>query len=303
MPTERSCATMSVQAGGEGSGPLSVRAEPQVRRARSLDCGRSLGASTMGDLGQALAEAGVTGVDRPLAAGLRILDHQQADVGQSKLARVDHLYRDDLASSSQPRKRRAPGVDRSDEVRHHDREAASSQDLSHTVDGATEVDLSPERRPRNAADEAHQMPSATADGHDPRATDRRHDRTDSIAAEDGETGDGGRDVGGQIGLPPAGGPEVEASRAVDEDRDVEVTLLHRVADMRFPGPGKNRPVHAAHVVARLVRSGVPRLDAVAEHERGMTTVPASEDLAADGELDAAEPCRQIEAGARAGRWT
>ena len=59
-------------------------------------------------------------------------------------------------------------------------------------------------------------------------------------------------------------------------------------------PGKDRPIHAADVVARLIRSRLPGLDAVAEHQRGMTTIAAAEDLAADRELDAAEPCRQVE---------
>ena len=33
----------------------------------------------------------------------------------------------------------------SDEVRDHDRESTPSQDVSETVDGATEIDLPPER--------------------------------------------------------------------------------------------------------------------------------------------------------------
>ena len=145
VPTQRSGATVSVQAGRERTGPLRVGPESQVRGAGSPDRGRPRGASTIGDLGQADAEALVARVDRPLAAGLGILDHQQADIGQSELARVDDLDRDDLASTSEPRKRRAPGVDGSDEVRDHDRESTSSQDVSEAVDGATEIDLSPER--------------------------------------------------------------------------------------------------------------------------------------------------------------
>ena len=50
-----------------------------------------------------------------------------------------------LASTSQPPKRRAPGLDGSNEVRDHDGESTSSQDVSETVDGGTEIDLSPER--------------------------------------------------------------------------------------------------------------------------------------------------------------
>ena len=111
VPTQRSGATVSVEAGRERTGPLRVRPESQVRGPCSPDRGRPRGASTIGDLGQADAEALVARVDRPLAAGLGILDHQQADVGQSELARIEDLDGDDLAPASEPRKRRAPGLD------------------------------------------------------------------------------------------------------------------------------------------------------------------------------------------------
>ena len=142
------------------------------------------------------------------------------------------------------------------------------------------------------------MPATTADRHDPWPIGGRHDRADPVAAEDGELRHGRCDVDGQIGLPPADGPEVEAAGPVDQDGDVEVALLDRVADVRFAGPGKDRPVHPADVVARLVRSCFSGLDTVAEHQRGMTAVSAAEDLVAHRELDAAEPCRQVETGTR-----
>jgi hypothetical protein len=70
----------------------------------------------IGGLGQPEAEALVAGVYRPLAPGLGILDHEQADVGQSELARIDDLDGDGLAPASKPRKCRAPGLGRRDEV-------------------------------------------------------------------------------------------------------------------------------------------------------------------------------------------
>ncbi len=145
MPTEGSGATALVEACRERTGPLGVRPESQVRGARLPDRGRPLGAPAIGDLGQPDAEALIARVDRPLTAGLGILDLQQADVGQSELARVEDLDGDDLAPTSEPRKRRAPGVDGRDEVRDHDREPTSSQDVAETVDGATEIDLPAER--------------------------------------------------------------------------------------------------------------------------------------------------------------
>ena len=145
LPAQRPGTTVLEEAGRERTGPLQVRPEPQVRGSRFPDGGRPRAATTIGDLGQADAEALVAGVDRPLTTGLGILDHQQADIGQSELARVDDLDRDDLASPPEPCERRAPGVGWSEEVRDHDRESSSSLDMSEAVDGATEIDLSPER--------------------------------------------------------------------------------------------------------------------------------------------------------------
>ena len=144
------------------------------------------------------------------------------------------------------------------------------------------------------------MPSTTADRHDPRPANGRGDRADPVAAEDSEAGHGRCDVEGQIGLPPADGSEVEAAGTVDQDGHVEVALLDRIADVRFTRPREDRPIHAADVIARLVRSRVSGLDSVAEHQREMTTVPAAEDLPAHRELDAAEAGRQVETGALCG---
>ena len=144
------------------------------------------------------------------------------------------------------------------------------------------------------------MTSTTADRHDAWPIGARDHRADPVAAEDGELRHGRGDVDGQVRLPPADRPEVEAARPVEQDGDVEVALHDRVPDVRLAGPGKDRPVHPADVVARLVRSRFSELDTVAEHQRGMTTVPTAEDPVADRELDAAEPCRQVEAGTRRG---
>ena len=145
VSTQREGAAVSVEARGERTGPLRVRSEPQVRCARSANSRRPRGTATIGDLRQAKAEALVARVDRPLASSLWILNHEQTDVGQSELARVNDLDSDDLASTPEPGQGRPPGVDGGDEVRDHDRKATPPQDVSEAVDGATEIDLSSER--------------------------------------------------------------------------------------------------------------------------------------------------------------
>ena len=142
------------------------------------------------------------------------------------------------------------------------------------------------------------MPATSADRHDTWPACRRYDRPDPVATEDGQPRHGRSDVDGEIGLPPADGPEVEAAGPVDQDGDVEVALLDRIPNVRFARPGKNGPVHPADVVARLVRSRFPRLDAMADHDRGVTAVSTADHLAAHRELDTAEPCRQVDTGTR-----
>ena len=101
------------------------------------------------------------------------------------------------------------------------------------------------------------MSTPAADRDDARPVGCRDDRPDPVAAKDSETGHGRRDPDGEISLAPAHGPEVEAAGSVDQDGDVEVALLDRVTDVRFAGPGKDRPVHSADVVARLVGLASP----------------------------------------------
>src|SRR5688572_14165195 len=142
VPTRRTRATASVKAGCQRTGPLLVRPKSQVGGACSPDRGRPCSSSTIDNLGQADPEALVARIDRALAAGFGILDHKQADIRQSELARIEDLDRDDLASAPKPGKRRTPGLGRRDEVRDHDGESTASQHASEAVDGSTEIDLS-----------------------------------------------------------------------------------------------------------------------------------------------------------------
>ena len=67
-----------------------------------------LGLALRGGRGEALAEAAVVRVDEDLLAGLRILDHQQAEVGQLRLQRIVQAHRDHLVALRELRERAAP---------------------------------------------------------------------------------------------------------------------------------------------------------------------------------------------------
>jgi len=266
MPAEGARATTLVQACRERTGPLRVRSEAQVRRTGSPDRRRPRGAPPIRGVGQAGAEPLIAGVDRSLMTGLRILDLKEADIRQPELPRVEDLDGDDLAPTSEPRQSGAPGLNGTEEVGDDDREPTASQHMAETVDGAAEIDDSAQRRTGDAAHQAHQVPPATADRHDPWAIGSRHDGTDAVAAEDGELGHGRRDADGQIGLPPADRAEIEAAGPIDQDSDIEVTFHDRVPDVWLPGPGEDRPVHPADVIPRLVWSRFARLDTVPQHQ-------------------------------------
>ena len=58
--------------------------------------------------GEALAEAAVVGVDEQLLAGLGVLHHQQAEVGQFDLQRVVQPHRDHLVALRELAERAPP---------------------------------------------------------------------------------------------------------------------------------------------------------------------------------------------------
>jgi hypothetical protein len=105
MPTQRPGATASVEAGSEWTGPLLIRPKSQVGGSCVPDRVRSRSLPTIRTLRQASAEALVARIDRPLAAGLGILDHKQTDIRQSELAWIEDLDGDDLALARKPGER------------------------------------------------------------------------------------------------------------------------------------------------------------------------------------------------------
>ena len=74
-----------------------------------------LGLAVLAGLAQPVPELGVARVDRELLAGLGVLDHDHAGVGQLVLARIEQPDRDDLVALGQLQQRTLPSG-RGDEV-------------------------------------------------------------------------------------------------------------------------------------------------------------------------------------------
>ena len=89
---------------------VEVDAGPPGRRSQ-------LGLALLGHLVEAPAELGVAGVDRQQLAGLGVLDHDHAGVGQLELALVDEVDGHQLVALAEQRQRPLPAR-LADEVRH-----------------------------------------------------------------------------------------------------------------------------------------------------------------------------------------
>ena len=199
-------------------------------------------------------------------------------------------------TTAESTERSRPHFGRAEEVRDDDGEAAASHRRRETVDGRAELHLAAERRPRDGTGQTDEMTPAAADRDDLQAVPSGDHRPDAVATRDCETGDGHRDGNRQVALPPVRRAEVEASRPVDEDGDIEIPLGDGIADVGLAGPGEERPIHPSDVVAGLVRPRVARLDAVAEDERRVAPVTSTDDPPADAQLDPTQPLRQADAG-------
>ena len=74
--------------------------------------GAQLGLAVLAGLAKPVPELGVARVDRELLAGLRVLDHDHAGVGELVLARVEEADRDDLVALGQLQQRTLPARSR-----------------------------------------------------------------------------------------------------------------------------------------------------------------------------------------------
>ena len=100
-----------IRAGGEAAAALAHVGEApdrvdQIVVGRKLErvdagvaeSGAQLGFAALRRGGEALAEAAVVGIDEDLLAGLGVLHHEHAEIGEARFQRVVQPYRDDLVA-------------------------------------------------------------------------------------------------------------------------------------------------------------------------------------------------------------
>ena len=122
---------------------------------------------------------------------------------------------------------------------------------------------------------------------------RRHRRSSTAATRlpglRGEEPERGRGREREVALLAARGAEVEARGAVDDEPGLELAVGDRVAHVGRVRPGRQAPVDAAHVVARLVQPGVARFAARTTHVALVVAVEQAVELAVDEEIELPEP--------------
>ena len=246
-----------------------VGAQPQVRRAR-----RGAAASATRSRCAAAAAANSrhsSGVvtHLALAPGLRVGEHDRADVGQLQLARVEHLDGEQLVARRQ-RAQRALPVGLAEEVGDDHGQAAPPRRAAQLLDRGGEVAAGAAR-----ARAAPARPGAAARARAP-----------------GRRGRGGAPVRSPVAttapirLPPppvrwataasaaiarsrfshAAVPKSRLGDRSTSDPRLQLPVGDGLPHVRHGGAGGDRPVHPPHVVAGLVGPRLARLGARAGHQ-------------------------------------
>ena len=206
----------------------------------------------------AVAEAGaeprIGGVDEQLLAGLGVLDHDQADLGERVVRGVDHPQRDDVVAVREPDERALP-LARADEVRDHHDQAAPRQRRDRVehrgevgggrgpgVGGAVELPSDPQRVAASGAgrDDAGRA-GVVEDGADPVA----------VSAE--QPGQDEGELGEHVLLAAARAADHHGRRSVEDQPGGQLAVLVELAYLRFVEPGGDVPVDVPGVVAFVVR--------------------------------------------------
>jgi hypothetical protein len=226
-----------------------------------------------------------------LAARLRVGQHHGADLRQVHVPRVEHLDRDQLVPGGQATQRPLP-VDVAEEVGDHHGEAAAAGRSAQLFQRVPQVAPDTLRRAGGLGDLADQAtgvrePTAGRDAGDLLAGG--DDRADTVAAATGEVHDRGDRGHHEVTLLARGGAEVQARGQVDHDPGLELAVGDGLADVRHGRARGDGPVHAAHVVTRLVGAGLPRFGTGAGHQAEVVALQEPVEPAAHVQLEQPHP--------------
>ncbi len=275
----------------EGRGQVRRRVDAVQRHSRPAHPGGEAGVPFLDRRPEPGAQQRVTGVDDELLPGLRVLDDDEAGLGQLIVGRVNDAQRHDLMARPEAQQRSLP-VPGSDEVGDDDDQRPAPGQLGDRVEHGREIGGAPARavfpppRPAAPAAAAGAVPPAAVAVNWPSARDRavklrgdaqhvtaaaaRRDgthrpvvvqqRADLVAAPAEHPGEHYRELAEHVVLAPARYANRHGGRAVEHQPDGELAVLVEDPELRLVQPGGDVPVDVPRVVALLVGAQAGEVD-------------------------------------------
>jgi len=263
--------------------------------------GAELGFAAFRPFPKALAKTLVLGVDEKLLAGLRILQYNEAQVGQLEFHRIEEPRRDDLVPSGQQAERLAPAW-RADEVRDDEYRRATLDRLLGFLEQPGQIGLLAVRLLIDALHPVEQVqhlaPSA-ARGDDLELAIAIDHRAHAIAVAGQQAREHGDQFDRQLALFHVARPEVHRPAQIEQKPGGDLAILLEFPDIRSLHPRSDVPVDVAHVVPGLVLAQAGEVHAVAPEQAPVVAleeaVQAADDLPVEALEDALRRWR--------GRWS
>ncbi len=141
------------------------------------------------------------------------------------------------------------------------------------------------RVPRDLLEEPPDVVAPSGGREDPRPPVPGEDHPHAAAAAGGEEPDGRDRRLDQTPLHAVAALHVEARREVDDEPGLELTVRDGLPDVGHGGPGGDRPVHRADVVARFVGARFPRFGARPREQPSVVAVEDTVEAARDEQLE------------------
>ena len=235
-----------------------------------------------------LRKAAVVGVDEDLLPGLRILHHEQAEVGQLHLQRIVQPHRDHLVALRELAERLRP-AGTADEVGDDEDERAPRHDLERRAEQLAQVRVAPSRalRPATSCDAGCAARGARPLRGGIMASTRVavEQRADAVAMPREQARQHGDEIGRDA---RASSPrsEPKSTRAqVEQKPRGHFAIFVVLAHVRRLQPRSHVPVDVADIVVVLVLAQVGEVEAEAAKQRPVVAVQQPVEPAYDRPLE------------------
>ena len=273
---------------------------------------------------EALPEAAVVRVDKHLLPGFRVLHHQQPEIGQRHLQRIEEPHRNDLVSLREVRERLSPAW-RADEVRDNEHERAPGDHLRRGCEQISELRgsrLDALRAREDGLQDVQDVTASAARGNDvaqvgragrrlggPRGhalqqledvdaagARRQHgvdavaveQRADAVAAASEKPREQRHELRRDVALLDVARTEIDRRTQVEQQPGGDFALLVVLANIGNLEASRDVPVDVADVVVVLILAQIGEIEPVASEQRAVVAVQQSVEAANDRPLEPPE---------------